>query len=249
MIDNVCIDDTSDTPAGLLVANASNISPLPAEAVTQNNAPVMDSAGNPALLFRNVIQVWKQNYTSLRPEYYSASLEDMLGAGMEVPDLGQAATTYYFVPTDATDNDSYTFNISQQQGTDLPEGYYTLQAKVNGLTNSGSRCLSCSQCMTCDDVVHVYCLLLKRANGCPAVAYFASMGERPNWRMLLPCRRLSIASSLSWLTCKAQHRCSTAMSMMFRDTQSTWGKRFSLPGLACNTKAQFRSFTTSQATW
>lgn len=70
------------------------------------------------MLFQNVLQAWGNLSSPLGREDV---LEDTIGSKL---------VKYYFVPSNATAADNYTFNVNSED-LQLQEGYYALSAKVS----------------------------------------------------------------------------------------------------------------------
>jgi hypothetical protein len=102
-----------------MIATVTGVAPAPAQALSLNGQPV-GSADAPAMLFENVVQAWGNLSKPLGPEDV---LQDTMGTKL---------VKYFFVPTNATALDNYTFAVNMED-LELQEGYYALSAKVSWL--------------------------------------------------------------------------------------------------------------------
>jgi hypothetical protein len=117
-VGDLCIDDTAATTApAQLIATVTGVAPAPAQTLSLNGLPV-GSANASAMLFENVVQAWGNLSKPLGPEDV---LQDTMGSKL---------VKYFFVPTNATALDNYTFAVNSED-LELQEGYYALSAKVS----------------------------------------------------------------------------------------------------------------------
>ncbi|WIA16612.1 hypothetical protein OEZ85_013279 [Tetradesmus obliquus] len=118
---DLCIDDATATATpGQLTATVTGVAPTPAQTLSLNGQAV-SSEDAPAMLFQNVLQAWGNLSSPLGPEDV---LEDTIGSKL---------VKYYFVPSNATAADNYTFNVNSED-LQLQEGYYALSAKASVFT-------------------------------------------------------------------------------------------------------------------
>jgi hypothetical protein len=117
---DLCIDDTAATAApAQIIATVTGVASAPAQTLSLNGQPVGSDDG-PAMLFENVVQAWGNLSKPLGPEDV---LQDTMGSKL---------VKYFFVPTNATALDNYTFAVNTED-LELQEGYYALSAKVSWL--------------------------------------------------------------------------------------------------------------------